>query len=464
MKLSWGENMAEQLKLVIRDESVDFYGGSGDLSSLDLLTWVAENGWTQMIATDDTIDVDEALTLHIPGSSDDNLASNTQALDAILVRAQRAEEFRNFQEAWLRVQLNGETGARQSMIRSIQRGKVSVLDFLAAEHYFTDYVLGLRRTPLWEGTVLRSFTGTGLSALGGKLNYTGIVGDRPARPAMTKISGSDALDEFWVGVQSTRLNTTPEDFNPVWNLTLTAVANRGADFNILADATAITGQKVAITFFSEESLVMRAIITVNEVTNAQYGRYQVLLRAKVTGTQIARVRLGFGNWFNSQGFFNILPNRVRVDSTDWKLYSLGEVDLPIRPHSVSVIGFRSAGLRIEAESIPGWEAGYLEMDSLILIPRLDGFMHLKAVNPVNTNWVHEAYYRPGGEIYGKVLDALGLGVQIEELHPDQRRWGLEPGKGTLVCAAQNAGISTLGDTFDLQVKAYETWLTLRGAE
>lgn len=456
--------MAEQVKLVLRDESTDFYGGSGDVSNLDLSTWLAEQGWQQAVAADEST-VDEALTLHVPGTTDDNLAANVQALDAMLLNAQRVNDFQNFREVWLRAQMAGESGARQALVTAVKRSpNVQQTDPLAVQHYLRDYFLGLKRAALWEGTTLRTTTGTGISALGGKLNYSGLAGDRAARVALTRLASSSNLNEFWLGVQSTRLNATPANLNPIWNLRLTAVANYGSDTTggtSNADATAQDGYKVVCTFATASSLAMRCIITTNEVSNQQYGRYMVLLRAKTTSTRTARVRLGMGNWYSGAGFFNTL-NRVLISGNSWKLYQLGEVYLPVRPNMNTVTGFRSAGFRVEAESVSG--SGNLELDCLVLIPSLDGVLHVSGTNPVSASWIYEVYHRPGGELYGKVLDSALTGIQIEELHPDGQTWGLEPANGTLVCAGQYNGVSTKADTLDVTMSAYERWVTLRGAE
>ncbi len=460
--------MAEQLKLVLRDESVDFYGGAGDVSSLDLSTWLGENGWVQAIATDET-EVDEALTLHVPGTTDDNLAANMQSLDAMLVNAQRAQEWKNFREVWLRAQMSGETGARQAMLKAVSRGKAPVVDAIAkSAHYLRDYVLGIKRTPLWEGTTLRTVSGNGISALGGKLNYTGIVGDRPARIALARVLDTGTqMREFWFGVQSQRLNATPGNLNPVWNLRLTAPANYGADTTggvTNADATAQDGYKVICTFGTTTTMAARCKIMTLNVSNAQPGRYLVLLRAKCTSSRVARVRLGAGYYLTTTGgFFNTLPLRIPISGTSWRLYPLGIVDLPVRPNSNS--SFTSAGFQIEAESVSG--SGNLEMDCLITVPALDGFMHAKSAVGFDTlsKWF-EIYHRPDGEISGKVLDVTTPATYypVEELHPDHnKQWGLEPGNGTIVCAGQSAG-SAVADDMDLAFYAYERWLTLRGAE
>ncbi len=459
--------MAEQLKLVLRDESVDFYGGAGDVSSLDLSSWVAENGWVQSVATDAPT-VDEVLTLHVPGTTDDNLAANIQSLDAMLVNAERAQDWKNFKEVWLRSQMVGETGARQAMIKAIRRGKAPVIDPLArTAHYFRDYTLGVERTALWEGTALRTVSGTGISSLGGKLNYTGIVGDRPARVALSRVLDTgDALRDFWFGVQSQRLNATPANFNPVWNLRLTPPGNYGADTTggvTNADATAQDGYKVVCTFATVPTLLPRVKLTTQYVTNAQPGRYLVLLRALCTSTRVARVRLGAGyNMVTAGGFFNPLPKRTVINSTSWRLYPLGVVDIPVRPNSS--IDFSTAGIQIEAESVSG--SGNLEMDCGILIPALDGYMHVKSDVGFNTvSRYFEVYHRPDNEISGKVIDVATPASYkpIEELHPDHKNWGLEPGNGTIVCAGQLVS-SNKDDTMDLAFYAYERWLTLRGAE
>ncbi len=176
----------------------------------------------------------------------------------------------------MRSQMVGETGARQAMIKAIRRGKAPVIDPLArTAHYLEITRWVLSRTALWEGPLCAPFPGRD-QFVGWELNYTGIVGDRPARVALARVLDTgDALRDFWFGVQSQRLNATPANFNPVWNLRLTPPGNYGADTTggvTNADATAHDGYKVVCTFATVTTLLPRVKLTTQYVTNAQPGR------------------------------------------------------------------------------------------------------------------------------------------------------------------------------------------------
>jgi hypothetical protein len=228
--------MAEQLALVVRD---DF---TADIAVLDLLAWRARDSW-QMAIGDGEAPVDEALLIHVPGTSDDDLAANIQALDAMLVRVQH---FLNPVEpygVWLRHQLAGETGARQALILEAKRDKAQVSDLMIREHYLRDYMLGLKRTSAWEDTGYREWYAEGLGTLGGMADLGYVRGDVAARLARVRIDGRawvEPLTKVWIGFRSDRFFGNPGLFTPRWEIEFGTMGT-GAAVTGDNDATAIGG-------------------------------------------------------------------------------------------------------------------------------------------------------------------------------------------------------------------------------
>jgi hypothetical protein len=204
--------MAEQLALVVRD---DF---EYDVATLDLLAWRARDSW-QMAIGDGEAPVDEALLIHVPGTSDDNLAANIQALDAMLVRVKHFQNPLEPYGVWLRHQLAGETGARQALILEAKRDKAQVSDLMIREHYLRDYVLGLKRTSAWEDVDRTDYHPVTLSTIGGMESVLTVSGDLSARMARVTIDGAEwasPLSKMWIGFRTHRFGNAGY-FTPRWN-------------------------------------------------------------------------------------------------------------------------------------------------------------------------------------------------------------------------------------------------------
>jgi hypothetical protein len=234
--------MAEQLALVKQN---DF---SGDISTLNLLPWLADNGW-QMTLGDGSEPVDEAMTLHVPGTSDNNLATNLQALDALLIQVTRFANPVEPYGVWLRTQLPGETGARQALILEAKRDKALVVDpFAQQKHMLREYVLGLKRTPAWEDTAHTDWPAVTLGSLGGLGNLQTVQGDlaaRLARVTIDAIAGTTPLGKIWLGFRSDRLVNSGY-FASRWEAEYGHLAANVAitDAN---DATALGGTEITYT-------------------------------------------------------------------------------------------------------------------------------------------------------------------------------------------------------------------------
>src|SRR5512139_2473849 len=112
--------MAEQLSLV---KGYDFEADQGTVSLISNTDGfdVAYGGWTPNVTPDRTGNVQEALTLRVQGTSTDAIATSLQKL------ADKSEEALRYQQngsrdyaVWFRVQMNGETKGRQSLVHELR--------------------------------------------------------------------------------------------------------------------------------------------------------------------------------------------------------------------------------------------------------------------------------------------------------------------------------------------------------
>jgi hypothetical protein len=462
--------MAEQLKFAWLDEAANWGVSTPvDTSTLDLLSLLAWSGYRQAISTDGS-PVDETLTLNEQGSTLDGMADAVQALDAYLSRPGDLADYPLRQSIWLRAQQPGETRARQAQVLQARRPK----DMAASGAYIhalkVPYIFGLSRTGWWENTISKGYSGSGLSALGGTLAYTALAGDRPARVARAQFSSSSALVEFWAGVQTDRLGETPSYFDPIWNLHLGSV-RYGADTSGASDSSAEDGTKVVVTFSTVTTLAPRVSVVAADLGShaAQRGKYVVKLRARCTSTLQSWVTLdnGYldpgGDASDPLNIYN--PGlRQKVAGTDWQLYPVGQVTLPAGGIVYgTIVQLTYAGLQISAEKISG--SGNLELDCLVLVPCLDGYIHVIGTTSPADGAIYELYTAAAGGLTGQVqVYTSPFVTPVEELHPDQIRFGLRPTFGTIVVAGQRNGVSTKGDTLNLALDVYERWITLRGDE
>jgi hypothetical protein len=471
--------MAEQLKLVYQDESVNWDADNPtDIATLDLLPNLLETGYKQAISTDGA-PVDDVINLYETGTADDNLATNVQTLDAMLSRVADLKEYNDFKSIWIRRSASGESHPRQACISDIKRSPtVDVTDPFAEESILKQYALGLKREGWWENNKAKHiYTGSPISSLGGKMNYTSLGGDRPARIARTRFGSSAALVEFWAGVQSDRLGETPNNFQPVLNLHL-GDARYSPDTANLTDSTAQDGTACSCSF-SVDTMAQRVSVAGADLAAGavQRGRYLVLLRARTTSTCVARVKLNNGffnpaNWTTDSLGAVTSYFRQRISNTNYKLYPIATIDLPA--NGVVYGGDATldyVGLGISAEREPG-TAGNLVMDCLILIPVLDGMVHVIGdIDVAGTGHRYEVYRTPFGDTIAKNQVYSGSSSAITPIGNLRTEgsvdWKLRQTSAgvynTVVVAAQRYISSVKADTLDIQLNAYERWVTLRGA-
>lgn len=446
--------MAEQLKLAWRPDI------GSDVDALDLLPWLAETGYEQAISHDGK-PVDEVITLHVPGTSDDNLATQTQALD---LKAKEIEWSRRPTQAnavWLVRQQAGETNARRACVSAMRRGPAKVTSVFAEQSRLVDYPVGITRGPYWENTSIVTLSSASISLLGGTLAYS-LNGDVPGRAASltlnpTQPGGGLTLqtDEFWIGCKTAREGGDPAHFQPVWDLT--AAGTLGAD-------TTVSGSTLVCTFATTTAMAARATISIDDAVAsagnwaAQAGQYIVLMRCNITGTLVADVRLAVG-YAGTTNFST--GDHESVSEINPTLHALDTaVNLPPSYAGAGTLG--QVALRIEAEKVSG--TGNLVMEKLVLIPSLEGSLHGHSTVPAKSSTASVlqqilALQRPSGLIIGNVYDATTSKV-LDIYHPDDMGWGVPAGSGIIVLAGQ--AFENPAPTAMLELQVYERWATLRG--
>lgn len=462
--------MAAQLDLVRRDDPL------ADIDSLSLLSYLAEEGWVQSIAKPGDARVNEVITLHIVGTSDDDLASKVQALDEKIKQANWYRPPIETKSVWLRSKTLNETGIRQAQILAARRsdGIQITSPFAYKNSIAKEYKLALERTPFWESLYpypVESFTM--LSVLGGAATLSGTVrGDANARLirlVLTPPSGLPApFNDFWLGFKSNR-HGNPANFVSVWTLHV-APTIRAIDTTAVADSSAYNGTKAVTTFATQPGLTPlgRASTFVSDMTGNvadQRGLYAVLLRAKVsnTSTQV-RVQLLFGFGSTNTGAITepIYRSRQLITQDQWQLYPMGDISIP-PAHVDSSFILSNVGVQILAERLVG--TGNLELDCIILMPVDDGFIYVRAPT--------EIIYITPLVIIQNPDDSIRVAIANTNFQvfftpsPTPRNLSLPSNDSSpriIVAAQGDLNGSSKTDTIDVAITYATRWATLRGSE
>jgi len=455
-----------------------------DISSLSLFNFedgfsLARDGWIQAVAGDDA-EITEAMTLHVEGSSHDDLASKLRALDDKIQEVGWYGDAAERYGVWLRAQIPDEGGARQALITGM-RCEPAVSFYappVAPGNFMREgYELALERMPWWEAVEHTTFGERSINCLGGMCDYTysdppgTIVGNVPARIALTTVSGasgggSEPLAEFWLGFRTDRLGDRA-NFVSVWECESGSYSGSPHYDTALIDGVggvdASGGAKLECTFATQAGMEPRVTVSVDEVTSNysdQRGRYLILVRARVSDTgTTCRIRLLDG--FTSADNWRTQSRHV-VSSNDWQLFPMGTVAIPPSRGRFTSGFLGKFALRIEAERTAG--SDNLELDCLVPIPMAEGFLYVdKGVVKYlagDTNPVIVKIYPDG---YSDGWAYTG-GYPIKSVIVEPVQYRLPVGDGRLVLAAQRSAEHHLDDYIDLTFQIYERWRTLRGAQ
>jgi len=472
--------MALQISLV-------WINNTTDLDEMSLVDFTdgfmpAQNGWVQQVATDEQRSVIEAMTLQIRAASDDDLAAKIQSLDLWKKRVAWSRNTAEVRQVWLRAAIEDETEARQAQVLDLNYALVtSLLDQQVVQFsLLRSLTLALERTPYWEDVAPYPTTTaiTSLGSCGGikEMSET-IYGDVPARLALLNSTPHSPaqMGEFWIGWKSDQLGD-PANFQPVWSLDKSIFIGTGytvgADTTVAADVTAVDGNKVVCTFATVPTLSQRTITQVNDVVSDsdehtdQRGTYLVLLRAKMTDTSIARVRMLYSFSNNLYMKSPVYNTRQIISGTYWKLYPMGTAVIP----SMRIIPgllLSNAAISLQAERASG--SGSLEMDCLVLIPMDDGAVHMASA--LTENLTNGFYLRVIQNADDSIYTISSSSTYI--YYPSTVEPMLYKGlvanssKPYIVTAGQRYVSTTSQNTFtdliDVTYTYIPRWRTLRGA-
>ena len=362
---------------------------------------------------------------------------------------------------WLRAQLENETYARQALLKRIGYNQPPGMMRPNRKH-LSGLILGVDRYA-WEDTASTPFSGSAVSAIGGTFVFNNAGGDLPARVARADFDGSSAdMYRYWAGFRSPRFGTVA-NFAPYWSLRKGVAAWFDADTTggtTHSDPTSKDGFKTVTTFASDESMKRRVLVQQYDIVGAagredQRGRYQVLLRAKLSaGSTVVRVRLlsgSYGDYENpAQGA------RVPITATSWKFYDMGTVRNPGHRMIGGVDYLDHVLFGIAAERVSG--TGSLEMDCLVFIPIEEGYIFSKVLTP-GSGFPASVLQTADGKYYGYTT-AVNTAYSLIE---PTVKGGLPVGSGICVIAAERDDQSALTDTVDVDLAVYQRWETLRGA-
>ena len=467
--------MAMVLSLKQGGTTVDLQGGT---TGFQLVEWKAAVLTPTPGQKPDS--VIEAMQVRVTGSSHDNLATYLQSLHAMQEGAIRyiKDQFEQ-NPVWLWSQTKSETGGRRALVRSIgigwdsgwygHGGETPDPLIIGNQALLT---LTIEREAYWERTSnTTAATDTDVSAIGGVFDYSGtdVVGDAPARIHELKVghdNGGLVFDECWLGFRSANKHGTLGNYNPIWEL---EDGINGADTLSAIDATASPGgggdTKKTCTFAVEAGWKTRVTMALSNVSadeSDHYGRFVCLLRAKVTaGTAEVRIRQLMLDDASSITSGPI----VEISATDWTIYNLGVVTIPLRNlHAVTTThvgdGYDSDyAIQIRARETATCD---LYMDCLVMIPCDEYYIHGKNIDcRFSIDWY--LCVSPEGQAFGVSIDAGDM-TAISEI--DCEGDGVPIGDGRLigVFARANSEQAAITYDWDPSLELIPRWGSLRGSE
>jgi len=365
---------------------------------------------------------------------------------------------------WLEVNADGESARRALLYKGSLQYPTDVGISALLENGTVQASLALSRHPLWEDTVYSSVDEDDISCLGGTFSFSSVAGVCPARLWRTIVRGRNGgggpLMRFWCGIRPKYLGLT--DFTPLWEL---EDGTAHIDTSEVVDVGASGGKKLQVTFATQTDLIKRAQICVAHLaggslnSNDFYGRYLVLVRAKLSGSGTCAVQMKAG--YSSYSGVLSPSEIVYIDNTNWRLWELGEIQIPPGGVLAGVTsGARYAEIQVWAERVSG--TPLLDLDCLVLIPATH-FLYgdgaeieyvIGATRPA-TITVREDDLTAAQANFGGTAEAY-----LDYLVRD---WYLPVGDSMFVLAAERNGGHYLTDAVDVDLSYFPRWLSYRGS-
>ena len=183
----------------------------------------------------------------------------------------------------------------------------------------------------------------------------------------------------------------------------------------------------------------------------------MLLRAKVDAGTTCHVRLKDGFLYTSA---IRAQSRVEVTATSWFLHALGTVDIPPSHGILAAEFLRQYGFEIHASRSS--VSGYLDMDCLILIPCVEGLLHVTGA--AVKYWLGDTRPATITMTADNKVDGWSYRTNMPRstltIEPD--RYVLPVGAGSIILAGQRETEHTLDDYVTVRWSSYNSYRTLRG--
>jgi hypothetical protein len=299
----------------------------------------------------------------------------------------------NNDSIWMRVKSNNGN-ARRTLVKSWARTDIAQEGFFDPVTSDDGKILSewvIERHPDWEETSKSSETLlTDLNMMGGKWdvysNDPGLHGGSELGRIVelridNKTGSEDPVKEMWIGFKPTG--------SAVSHDTIINCADGVAAYYTFngttrpADATSDKNIVMETDFAGAPWEARRFANTLEPSNITMFGQWVVLLRAKLTATGEAMMRLEttMGNPFFSAGSSEKQQD-VYISSTDWRLYEMGTITLPpgmYRQATNDALAFEvgDQGLILTAEKLTGTTE--LKCDSWVLIPH-EHFAHISEMD------------------------------------------------------------------------------------
>jgi len=386
---------------------------------------------------------------------------------------------------WLVCKMNGETGTRQAMVRSISEDyRLPLYAVHDGPPQFTTMIrLELWRMPWWEDPTATDIAAVSPAAAAlVEVDYTAggdIVGDVPARLNYLTVLSSAAGDELgriWAGMRSANKHGTLANFEPIWEC---EDGTNGTDAADVVDATASAGDAVRVTPGTATWAERLELLMVDTVTllqeEEQYGDFLWLLRAKVSaGTWEVQLRFGYGGMADADFVRGPI---VEVTNTSWDIHECGMASIPGRNLRIFATGGWVSGLdqhyavQVWARRTAG--AGTVDFDCLLLMPVDEGFVFS---NEFVCTWTDGSTYdtwlfgeAPTGETQALTFlydsDPADALLVIEYIPPlSTSGFRLPIGDGRLIIVYARTASTNITDVITVDMQYTERWSSLRGAE
>jgi hypothetical protein len=473
--------MTEVFKFRYSTTDVDLFGG-GDI---DAERWVAK-------VTTRGEDVEEIITVLVDDTSDDNLATELQTLDDLILRVDRYRENPTYYTpVWLHAKRDGETGERRALVKQLSYTLLAGDFDPEANEYRIPLTLSVVRGGYWERTSARSLPDESSSAktvvsydytaAGIGVSAHDIVGDVPARPlafSLTTDSGAE-IDRVWCGIRSAGVRQIT-NYENTWECedgTNEAIASDNTTSETyLASPGGGSGAYVDATPAADNTWEMCLTLQLGDVYasdadyDAAFGTFLWLLRAKVDASTTMQVQLRFGyNAMDDADF--VRGNIIEFTNTSWNIVAMDTETVPSRDlHALNTTTTPTTyegtwAIQIWAKRTSG--SGGVLLDCLFPIAVDEGYL---IASDMELNGAITGVFMYGEAPEGKrgaITYTNGELSQFATL--DVENFRLPPGDGRIdiVMARQATSVFTdylYVNLLDLSSAYAERWRSLRGGE